>query len=142
MHELGVVEGAVDDRVGGRRLCRLELDAEPMSEKYLRVTMPDKSEWDIPARLIAEDRAHYYADRDAKEDSGQPSGPAYGKVYARVFAEQVEHALSSEYEITDWAGNSMNWVDVAAHATMAVPPPADTDYQEGWCNGEKQVIER
>jgi len=26
--------------------------------------MPDKSKWDVPAKVIAEDRAKYYAERD------------------------------------------------------------------------------
>jgi len=27
--------------------------------KYLRITMPDGSKWDVPARIIAKDRATY-----------------------------------------------------------------------------------
>lgn len=113
-----------------------------MAEKYLRIEMPDGSKWDVPARVIAENRAYHYADRDAREDSGATSGPAYGVIFAKVFAEEVEHALSSDYEITDWAANNMNWADVKDRATLAVAPPSDTDYEGGWANGEKEIVER
>lgn len=33
---------------------------EKMKTKYLRVTMPDGSKWDLPAEVIARNRADYY----------------------------------------------------------------------------------
>lgn len=112
-----------------------------MPEKYLRVEMPDGSKWDVPARVIAEDRAYHYADRDAKEESGETSGPKYGTVFARIFAEEVKHALGDDYEIQDWAANNMNWSDVASVAMLAVPAPSDIDFEEGWVNGDKEIVE-
>jgi len=44
------------------------------------------------------------------------------------------------FEVEDWAANNMNWSDVADVAFLLAKPDAP-DYQEGWVNGEKEVIE-
>jgi hypothetical protein len=100
-----------------------------MPEKYLRVTMPDGSKWDVPAHLIAEDRARYYADKE-------PVGPGRSATYL----DELNATLSDSYELTDWAANNMNWSDVAKRATRASGPD-DVDYQEGWVNGDKEIVE-
>lgn len=88
-----------------------------------RVEMGDGSKWDVPVQAIADSRDENYADE--KEDT-------VGGIR--------EHSLSGS-EIHDWAGNNMNWEDVEA---FAVPVPASElkkpNYQEGWCNGEKQIV--
>jgi hypothetical protein len=99
--------------------------------KYLRVTMPDGSRWDIPVNTIARNRAENYKDefdgdieRSLKEDT------------LPLFAED-------EYEIKDWAANNMDWDDVREVAIPAPPKPtAKADYQEGWMNGEKKIVTR
>ena len=101
-----------------------------MLKKYLRVTMPDGSKWDVPAKLIAEKRARYHA----KSDTGKESGPEFEK----VFAKEVKYALEDEYEIVDWASNNMNWSDVEYVAVNV--SVMEVDFQEGWCNGEKEVV--
>lgn len=101
--------------------------------KQLRVTMPDGSRWDVPAQIIAEHRARYYA----KHDSGEESGEEYGRVYR----DELAYALDSDDELQDWAANNMNWSDVSAQATRVQEAPAkEPDYEEGWVNGEKEVI--
>jgi hypothetical protein len=102
--------------------------------KYLRVTMEDGSQWDIPATIIAGDRARYYAEHD----SGKKSGPEFDK----IFKEEMENALEDEYEIIDWAANNMDWSDVVAYAVKVENPTKKVDFQEGWLNGEKEVIEK
>ena len=103
-----------------------------MRKKYLRVTMGDGSKWDIPARLIAEDRARYYT----KRDTGKESGIEFDK----AFEELIADALEDTYEIIDWASNNMNWSDVEDVAENA--SVMEVDFQEGWVNGEKEVIEK
>lgn len=97
--------------------------------KMLRVTMPDGSRWDVPVDVIARNRAAYYADRlhggDIEKSLTEDTLPLFE---------------SDDYEIEDWAANNMDWSDVQAHARM-VEPAADADYQEGWVNGEKEVVE-
>lgn len=96
-----------------------------MAEKFLRVTMPDGSQWDVPARLIADSRARYYAANDPDT----------------TYQEEYDYTINDAYEIEDWAANNMNWSDVAEHAVKA-EDPEDVDYQEGWVNGDKRIVER
>ena len=87
-----------------------------------RVEMEDGSKWDVPVQAIVDSRDEYY--RDDQEDT----------------VAMVRKSLET-YEIHDWAGNNMNWDEVEA---FAVPAPVRVfkkpDYQEGWCNGEKEII--
>ena len=39
--------------------------------------MPNGSKWDVPVKLIAEDRAKYFAIRDTKRNKG----PVYDKAF-------------------------------------------------------------
>lgn len=98
--------------------------------KYLRVEMPDGSRWDVPVDVIARSRATYYAheidgnvERSLREDT------------LPLFAED-------ESEIYDWAANNMNWSDVVSFAERVPDSGRPVDYQEGWCNGEKEIVER
>ena len=96
--------------------------------KVLRITMEDGSEWDVPVDIIARDRAEHYADEfdgDVERSLAEDTLP--------LFAEEP-------YEVQDWASNNMNWDDVAHRAVCyrKAPPP---DFQEGWVNGEKRVVE-
>lgn len=95
-----------------------------MPKKYLRVTMPDGSRWDVPAEFIAKHRARYYVDKD----------PKYS-----YFDKEVKYALEDDYELMDWAANNMNWKDVKEQARI-VEEAREVDYQEGWINGACEVI--
>lgn len=96
-------------------------------EKYLRVTMPDGSKWDVPARTIARNRAQYYA-RKVKTPAAM----------ARVYSEEFDATYDDDRELMDWAGSNMNWEDVSAQAVLA--NPARPDFQEGWVNGDKEIV--
>lgn len=94
--------------------------------------MPNGSKWDVPAKLIAEARARYYA----KVDTGKESG----KDFEKVFNEEVENALDDTYLIEDWASNNMDWEDVKDSAINF--SEMEVDFQEGWVNGKKEVVEK
>ena len=96
-----------------------------MTQKYLRVTMPDGSKWDVPVMLIVHDRAKYYAETDPETS----------------FDKEVEYGLKDEYEIQDWAANNMDWKDVVLQAQI-VNKSGKVDYQEGWINGDQEIIEK
>lgn len=94
------------------------------------VAMPDGSRWAVPLMLIANDRA---------------------KAYAGEFEDDLERSLAEDtlplfesdpYQAHDWAANNMNWSDVKAEARIYNPatPMTDDDFQEGWVNGEYQVV--
>lgn len=91
----------------------------------LRVTMPDGSLYDIPVQLIADSRDEYYSiqDPDAHEDT-------------------VKLCRDSDdnYEILDWAGGNMNWEDVEPYSKLAGRTPIENDFQEGWINGDKEIV--
>lgn len=83
--------------------------------------MPDGSKWDVPAEIVAKDRATYY-----KEDGYQ---------------EEFDYTMSSDFELQDWAAGNMNWDDVSEFAVKADVEQPPVDFQEGWVNGEKEVVE-
>ena len=97
-----------------------------MKNKQLRITMPDNSVWDIPVMVIAEDRAAYYS-----HEYG-------GDIHKSLKEDTLPLFESDEYHIRDWASNSMNWSDVKDVAKMISSP--EIDYQEGWMNGDYEVI--
>lgn len=96
-------------------------------DKYYVVEMPDQSKWAIPVRIIAENRATYYANADDIsffESLNEDTAPLFE---------------SDNYEIHDWAANNMNWRDVKDHAIQV--QESDFCYEDGWANGEYEVLE-
>lgn len=90
------------------------------------VEMPDGSRWGVPVEVIALDRAKNYAD----EFDGN---------VARSLEEDTWPLFEADsYDVSDWAGNNMNWEDVEAQAQRIHDPDGPVDYQEGWVNGEKE----
>ena len=98
-----------------------------MNGTYM-VEMPDGTWWGVSVEIIARDRAAHYAHE-------------YGGDVERALQEDTWPLfLSDHYEIHDWAANNMNWQDVKDHAILVVNHiPPETDYQDGWCNGEYRV---
>ena len=95
-------------------------------EKFLRVTMPDGSLWDVPARVIADNRAKYYAEGDPGE-----------------YEEEFRFTMDDNFELRDWAANNMDWDEVKSYAVkVEEPPQQEPDYQEGWVNGDKKIVEK
>lgn len=103
-----------------------------MTTKVLRVTMPNGDIWDVLAHLIAHERAVYYSNRDHGED-GDP------KEKLATYTEEYEYTMDDESELIDWAEGNMDWKDVAKYATLI--KSTKVDLQEGWVNGDKEVVE-
>ncbi len=103
-----------------------------MTVKYLKVTMSDGSKYDVPATIIAKNRALYYAKHDVKQPDNELS---YEEIYNQVY----EDTLSDNYEFIDWAENNMNWDDIKSFA-IKVQDADEVDFQECWVNGEKEII--
>ena len=85
--------------------------------------MPDYSQWSVPVSVIAQSRALHYATDE--------------KPYPTAFDEAEEFFSKNPGEIEDWAKNNMSWSDVGNHATQV--GVAQTDYEEGWANGEAEI---
>lgn len=99
-------------------------------KKYLRVTMPDGRQWDVPVDVIARNRAANYADEFG------------GDVERSLREDTLPLFDSDEYEIKDWAAGNMNWSDVETIAELVPGRVTPIDYQEGWMNGAKEIVER
>ena len=92
----------------------------------MRVEMPDGSKWDVPVSIIAKNRAEFYKDEfdgDIEKSLTKDTIPLFENV---------------EYEIEDWAQNNMYWSEVEPHATKV--EDENPDYEDGWCNGDKEII--
>ena len=94
-------------------------------DRHLIVTMPCGERWAVPVRVIAENRAAFYADEfdgDAAKSLKEDTLPLFE---------------ADEHDIKDWAANNMNWSDVKPHAKLLPTAPQAVNYQEGWINGKK-----
>lgn len=97
--------------------------------KFLKVTMPDDSKWKIPIRVIAEHRARYF-------------GNKYKYTFERALENTLELFEEDEYEVEDWCENSMDWSDVSKYAEKIKDKGLTIeDLEEGWLNGEKEIVE-
>lgn len=95
--------------------------------KHLQVTMPDGSKWAVPVEVIAMNRAAYYAKAEGTtiEDSlNNDTNPVFE---------------ADPFEIEDWAENNMNWSDVEHLAVCT--GKGEIDFDDGWANGDKAVID-
>ncbi len=97
-------------------------------DKQYVVTMDDGSEWAVPMRLIAENRAKYYAEHEYN-----------GDLQESLKDDTLPYFTQSAYAIHDWASNNMNWHEVQPHAVMIKAP--DVDFQDGWVNGAYSIRE-
>ena len=95
--------------------------------KMLTTKQPDGSVWGVPVELIARDRAKHYAHE-------------FGGDIERSLREDTWPCFADEFEIADWAQNNMNWSDVQSSAKCITSAP-EPDFQEGWMNGDKHIID-
>ena len=97
--------------------------------KYLLVTMPDMSKWKVSVRVIAEHRATHYAHKE------------HVTLEQSLKFDTLPLFEEDEYEIEDWASNSMNWNDVEKHAIRIKDKGlSEEELQEGWVNGAKEIV--
>jgi hypothetical protein len=104
-----------------------------MKQKFLRIEMEDGSKWDVPARIIADNRARYYVEYDSKQPDNEMTKE---EIYNVTFTD----TMNDDSEIYDWAANNMNWSDVEIYAVKVLTK--EVNFEEGWRNGEKEVIEK
>jgi hypothetical protein len=98
-----------------------------LDKKYV-VEMPDGSKWSVPVRVIAESHAEYYYEKRA-----------YKSMEESLKATEV--LFEDDYEIQDWAQNNMDWADVKHEAWQVEPPDEEVDWDDGWSNGEVEIID-
>lgn len=64
--------------------------------------------WEVPAEVIAKNRAMFYADRD--KDT--------------TYDAEFEFAMGDDYELKDWFLGNMDWEDVEKEAQFVASPGA------------------
>ena len=101
-----------------------------MSEEYefIQVTFSNGERYNIPAPLVAEHRAEYYADK-FEGDEGS---------YDEIFEKEYNFALNDRLELLDWLSNNMNWCDVEHEAEWV--GPEDIDKSSEFVNAKKEYI--
>lgn len=92
-----------------------------MTDKMIVVDFSNGDSYSIPATFVANKIAEYYC---GKEDV--------------VYNEEFERAYASDYALTDWLSNNMDWADVS-HVANRLGMKA-LDYKEDWSNAKKTVI--
>jgi hypothetical protein len=91
------------------------------------IEMTDGTMWEIPAKVIAENRANYY-----KHEFGDSLEKSLKEDTIPLF-------LQDNYEIRDWASNNMNWSDVKAFARRKELKQKDYDNDDAWVNGAYRI---
>jgi len=97
--------------------------------KNLVVHMSDQTVWKIPAKVIAENRAKYYADIDSKQ----------GEEFDTVYKEELDLTMQNNTMLIEWAENNMNWLDVKQLAKLVGQVPIN--YESDWVNAVKTIID-
>lgn len=104
------------------------MGSEILSKEY-HFTLSNRVVMAIPVRVIAEDRARYFAHEFA------------GDVARSLMEDTIPMFEGDDYEIEDWARNNMDWKDVKKFARVVkAPDHQDELYQEGWMNPESVEI--
>ncbi len=102
-----------------------------IENKFLKVTMPDGSKWKVSVRVIAEHRARYYFEEKKEFESLEQS----------LKEDTLQLFEEDEYEVEDWSENKMNWSDVEKYAIqIKTSKMSSEEFQEGWVNGMKEII--
>lgn len=99
-----------------------------MKDKCLKVRFSNGDLFAVPARVIAENRANYYAELDGYE------------LNSNEWEAEVLTALNDEYEIEDWAGNNMNWDELSPYAVKI--NIEEFDYDEEWPDADIELIDK
>lgn len=93
--------------------------------KFILLTMPDNSIWQISANIIATARAKNLAYHDCGDENKE--------CWQEIFDKEYAITLRNSYELYDYAINEMSWTELNAIMIKSPPPPLPADYEE-WYN--------
>lgn len=101
-----------------------ELDAKEGGsvKRYYAVTMPNGEIYGIPAHVIADNYANYYATK--------------GEDYQENYDAMLYWFDTNDYNFADWAKDNMDWDDVKERAVLLGRLKESCDFQDGWVNGD------
>lgn len=89
--------------------------------------------FDIPAQVIAEERAKYYAGVDSKDGL---------MTFDEAYKRELQYTLGDDSELLDWAGNNTNWTDVEKYAVKVEVPEILPDLNRSWLTASRKVISK
>lgn len=92
-----------------------------LTSAVLIVTFSNGERWSVPAQVIVDNRDNYY--KDEQEDT----------------ANSIKDGKLSNYEITDWTSNNMNWAELLPYAEKLPPKAMPFNYGREWVNAQKEV---
>jgi hypothetical protein len=105
-------------------------DPSNQSTKSLVVTFPNGERYGVPARVVAQDRALFYAERDFPDD-GAKRGERHHW--------ELDYGLENPTKLTDWARNNMDWDDlrhIAEHLDST-----ERDLGKLWMDADFEVMD-
>lgn len=109
--------------------------------KYLDVTFSDGNEFLVPATVVAEERAAYFAGVDAARDFDSTTA-SYKEIFDRVYKEELEYTIGDNFELKDWAWNNMDWQDVKNQAIHLTPKIRRvSNFYDEWVNVDIAIRE-
>jgi len=95
---------------------------------FLTINFPRGETYAVPAVIVADDRAQYYARKDHPDDEASRQ---------ECFLEEREYALNDRLELLDWVRNNMNWEDLEPWTTRIVHD--EQPLEEQWRDAEIDV---
>lgn len=95
--------------------------------KFIKIKFSNGDRFSIPAGVVANSRAKYYADHDEGKLTDDNI-----KEWNEAFYKEIEYTLSDDYELTDWLWNNMDWVDVKDRAEKLQDKETEYDYEDHW----------
>jgi hypothetical protein len=102
-----------------------QVNPKPPRQKWLKVTMPDGTHWNVSVELVAHNRALYYAKSE--------------EITYLLALHETKELFKNNWEVIDWATNNMDWDDVRLTAWKSHEPADEIGYQEGWVNGDHEI---
>jgi hypothetical protein len=96
-----------------------------MREKNLVIKFHNGITHEIPAIIVAENRADYYMSIDGYEKDSQE------------YLDEVNHALEDEFELFDWLQNSMSWDMLSQYIVEC--EHSDVDLSDEWMEGKHTI---
>lgn len=88
----------------------------------LVIQFSDGNKYSIPASVIAEHRAYYFAEKELNMQN-----------YYKIFVEEFVYTLNNHDKVEDWAFNNMDWCDIKKHAKF-IETNQNADYEKEWSN--------
>lgn len=97
--------------------------------KEIHITFSNGEVYRVPAKMIAEYRADYYATKFEGEEG----------TYEEIFEKEM-WALDDKNELLSWMSNNMNWEDIEDDVTL-LRIESDIDKNYEFTNTKKRIVD-